>query len=312
LFHCSGPTWGFVRFLKLLRRLLKGYPRTYVHLIANTDEELRCFRRTGFAAGYGPVSLYVDGGIFTPEASEKCFDAVYVAHFTPGDRGHFKRHHLAAGVPSLSIITNALSRVKRSMPEVQGEAMRGAFYETYPELRHAEVNDHYLSPVELARGVSRARVNLALSAAEGCMLGFTEGLLCGVPGVSTPCESARTEFFDPRFVRVVNPDANAVAEGVREMVARNLDPAEVRTFALERQQNMRVRYSKYVAGIAKVQAEAVYAHLFEQAGGIRRLAYAPSTPPPAAPPAPIPASPSLRLITVRRRWRGGSAGSRRY
>jgi glycosyltransferase involved in cell wall biosynthesis len=255
------------------------------------------------------VSLYVDDTVFAPRTVDKCFDAIYVAHFTPGDRNHFKRHLLAASLPSLSIVTNALSNVKRSMPELDGPARRRAFYETYPELRHAEVNDEYVTHVDLPRRFSQARVNLALSAAEGCMLGFTEGLLCGLPGVSTRCDSARTEFFHPGFVRVVDTDADAVAEGVREMIAREIDPEEVRRFTLERQRNMRIRYAKYIAGLTRVRPDVVYRHLFESTGGIHRLAYAPGSLPPAGRPARTPPRPAQGPIHARKRWRGGSAPS---
>jgi hypothetical protein len=124
-----------------------------------------------------------------------------------------------------------------------------------------------VSDEEVAHSINQAHVNLALSKAEGCMLCFTEGLLCGVPAVSTACDSARTEFFDARFVAVVADDASAVAEGVHEVAARTLDPAPVRDSALARLKVMRDRYAEYVAGVAGAAAKDVHAHLF----GRRRI-----------------------------------------
>jgi hypothetical protein len=271
LFHCSGTTaachWCFER----LSRIRARFSHVTFHLLANTDAELGTFSRLGLPCGYGPVSLYVDEATFRPELVEKEYDAVYIARFTPGDRNHFKRHLLAASVPSLSVITFALAQNHEQLAPFG--PFSTAFWATYPELGHAAVNDAMLNPDEVARGINRARVNLALSRAEGCMLCFTEGLLCGVPAVSTACDSARTEFFDPRFVAVVKDDAGAVAEGVREMAARHLDPTKVREFALERLRAMRLRYADYVATVAQTQTDEVCARLFNS--GAHRLAYSP-------------------------------------
>ena len=269
LFHCSGTTgachWCFER----LSRVRARFPDITFHLLANTDAELGHFRGLGLPCGYGPVSLYVDETIFRPEPVEKLHDAVYIARFTPGDRNHFKRHQLAASVRSLSVITFALAQNHEHLAPFG--PFSTAFWETYPELAHATVNDVMLNPDEVARGINRARVNLALSRAEGCMLCFTEGLLCGVPAVSTACESARTEFFDPRFVALVADDARAVADGVRELAARRLDPEQVRAFALERLRTMRERYAQYIAGIAGTRIEEAQSRLFD--GSLHRLAY---------------------------------------
>jgi hypothetical protein len=274
LFHCSGQTHACAQFFRRLAAFMRRYPRITLHLMANTDAEARAFAGLGVSVGYGPVSLYIDETVFRPEPVQKVFDAVYIARFTPGDRGHFKRHLLAARIRSLSIITNALSRASESLPD--GGFVK-AFRETYPELRHAAVNDRFVPAEDVAHRLNLARVNLGLSPAEGCMLGFTEGLLCGLPGVSTECRSARTEFFDPRYVSVVADDANAVAQGVRELIARDLDPALVRKSALTRQQQMRRRYAEHIAHIAETGVDDVYRHLFEQPGGIQRLEQAQGT-----------------------------------
>ena len=275
LFHCSGTTaacrWCFER----LSSVRAQFPHVTFHLIANSDAELATFRHLGVACGYGPVSLFVDETTFRPEPTEKLYDSIYVARFTPGDRDHFKRHLLAANVSSLSVVTFALSRNHERLAPFG--AFSTAFWDTYPELRHAAVNDRKLSPEEVARSINQARVNLALSKAEGCMLCFTEGLLCGVPAVSTACDSARTEFFDSRFVAVVGDDAEAVAEGVRGVAAQLLDPARVRDFALTRLWSMRERYAEYIAEVAETSTQDVAAHLFGALSRLERLRYPPAS-----------------------------------
>ena len=303
LFHCSGPTRGGLRFFSEFRHAIRAYPGVTLHLIANTDVELAAFRTLGLPVAYGPVSAYVNEVVFQPEPVEKRFDAIYVAHFTPSDRAHVKRHQLAASVTSLAIVTNALQGKLRVMKALSGPEMRRAFYETYPELQHAEVNDHYLPPKEVAHALSLARVNLALSAAEGCMLAFTEGLLCGVPAVSTVCRSARTEFFDPRFVSVVEDQPRAIADAVRVLAARSLDSGAIREFALARQLTMRLRYVEYIAELVKAPARDVFTHLFDAPDGIHRLSYAlEASGPPARPTRSQVTARGHALPAVRRRW----------
>ena len=128
-----------------------------------------------------------------------------------------------------------------------------------------------LTPEEVARGINQARVHLALSAAEACMLCFTEGLLCGVPAISTACESARTEFFDARFVSVVRDEPRAVSDSIRDMVTREVHTSVVRAFALGRLRSIRVRYATYVAKIAGTRVEEVHSYLVDASGGAQRL-----------------------------------------
>lgn len=271
LYHC--PNRDCFPFFCGAHAFARRFSGITLHFIANTDAELARYRTLGAPAAYGPVSLYSDETSFKPQPVAKEFDAIYVAGFVVGMRNDVKRHLLAAELGSLCVVTVPLTP-RRMMLRLEGMALSRAYHETYPELRHATLNDHYLSESEVAEAFSRARVNLALSAAEGCMLAFSEGLLCGVPGVSTECRSARSEFFDDRYVTVVKPDASLVARAVEELAARELDPEEVRSFALGRLRAMRARYAEYIAGIAATSTERVYAHLFEVAGGIQRLACA--------------------------------------
>jgi hypothetical protein len=262
LFHC--PTSDCLRFFIELAALQAVHPTLRFHAIANGHDELLRYRSYApMPSAYGPVALYIDERRFwLIEDGERAVDAIYVAHFEPGNRQHFKRHALAQGVQRLHVVT---------YPHPYRAPFRAEFYATYPELAHAEVNDHYVAPEELTRAFSRASVNLALSAAEGCMLAFTEGLLCGVPGVSTPCRSARSQFFSPDSVLLVDANVAAVRAGVQAMKERRVDRAALRSFALGEIERMRAAYTVYIARIVERAPDVIDQHLFRQTDGVHRL-----------------------------------------
>jgi len=111
------------------------------------------------------------------------------------------------------------------------------------------------------------------------MLAFTEGLLCGVPAVSTACRSARTEFFNADDVLVCDDDAASVARSVVEMRERALDRSSVRARALARLAAMRQEYVEYIRALTGAPPSELMAHLFEHPAGSSRLSYALPRPP---------------------------------
>jgi hypothetical protein len=247
--------------------------RVTLHLMANTPEELAAYRaRFDLPCGYGPVSMFVNERKFAIlRGVEPRQDAIYVAQFAPGDRDHFKRHLLAKKIDSLRIVTYEPMNARR-------RRLRDLFYATFPELRHAEVNDYYMPSGSVVRCLNEARVQLALSRWEGCMLAFTEGLLCGTPAVSTRCKSGRTEFFHPHFVRIANDTEDSVLECVQQLVRAPPSRASVRSFALRRLTDMRERYSAYIGKLVHRDVAAVMAHVFEHADGAHRWRFKPSSP----------------------------------
>ena len=266
LCHC--PSRGCVSTFAGLAHVQSRFPRQRVHLMANSLDELGSYRKaSALPACHAPVSLYADDRTFRPLADVgKVVDAIHVAKFEPGVRKEFKRHLLARSVATLSVVTYA----SNGRGLVAGP-IASMFRATFPELRHARVNGVFLSASDLCAEFNRARTHLALSAREGCMLAFTEGLLCGVPGVSTRCESARSSFFHPEYVAIVDDDADAVAEGVRLQASRALDSARIRRFALEIVHAMRRGYAEYIAPLARRSPADVLRHLFEHPEGVHRL-----------------------------------------
>jgi hypothetical protein len=264
LYHCPGHDGR--AFFEYLERLQRSVPHVRFHLMANSEAELEQYRQAfALPVAYGPASLFVNERAFTLLADEgQDTDATYVARFEPGLRDHVKRLPLAREIRSLSIVTFCLEK---------RWGLREPFYRTFPELSHARVNDHMLSCHQVQRELNRSRVQLALSREEGCMRAFTEGLLCGAPGVSTVCNSARREFFNDRDVLVCHDDARSVARSVSDMIARTPDRAGVRARALARLAQMRTAYVDYVARLTGASAASIDQHLFDHDEGADRLCF---------------------------------------
>lgn len=273
LLHCPGHDGR--RFFAHVAALQRSHPSKRFHLMANTRLELREYEDAfSLPARYGPVSLFTDERVFDvrPERA-KDTTAIYVARFHPGVREHAKRLLLASEVRSLRVVTCCLGR---------RHGFREAFYATYPELRHASVNDTLLLPPFVAGEMQRARVQLALSRREGCMLAFSEALLCGVPGVSTRCRSARTEFFNDLDVALCEDDARDVARAVSQMSERSTDGTAVRARALNRLHAMRQEYVDYLATLTGAPEGALMEHLFGHPDGALRLSFCLPRPPESA------------------------------
>lgn len=264
LCHC--PCHDGRPFFAHVANLQDAYRHVRIHLMANTRLELREYQEAfSLPASYGPVALFTNERVFDVAPNRaKDHAAIYVARFQPGVRGHVKRLPLAAKVDSLRVVTFSLGR---------RHGFREPFYATFPELRHAEVNNEMLLPLQVASAMQSAHVQLALSRQEGCMLAFTEALLCGVPGVSTPCRSARTEFFNEMDVLVCDDEPSAVAQAVSTMSARKLDPATVRARALERLREMRREYVAYLRTLTGVAEDVLMEHLFGHSGGAQHLSF---------------------------------------
>jgi glycosyltransferase involved in cell wall biosynthesis len=262
--HCPGRD-GRV-FFRTLEQLQKRHPWARLHLMANSRAELDQYRSAfNLPSSYGPTSLFVDERTFdirrqgTPMA-----DAIYVARFEPWLRQTAKRIPLAHKVQSLKIVTFCLNRK---------HDLRRPFRQTFPELSHAWVNDHFLVPHRIAAELNGANVQLALSAAEGCMLAFTEGLFCGTPAVTTPCQSARMEFFDDQHVIICDPDPDSVARAVSEMIQNQLQRQQVRDRALQTVRRMRAEYVSYMSELIGVSSERILSHVFERSQGSQCLSF---------------------------------------
>src|SRR5215212_801941 len=66
------------------------------------------------------------------------------------------------------------------------------------------------------------------------MFASVQYLLAGLPVVTTPSLGGRDVFFDDEIAITVEASPEAVAHGVREMIARDLQPEYVRTKTVKR------------------------------------------------------------------------------
>jgi glycosyltransferase involved in cell wall biosynthesis len=223
---------------RLLRYWLEGKRRgKQVHFMACADESNRLLRRIGLPGDLVNASSYINEHKFCIGDQDKRYDAVYAAQMQK-----FKRLHLAALVRSLFVVT-------------YGDCLTadGAFdLPTFePAIQHSDYNRGWISQEEVIAVYNSARVGLALSACEGTMLAAVEYMLCGLPLLSTPCRGGREQFFDDRYVKVVDPTATAVAEGLRDLIERRIDPELVRAETLKKLQVHRERFCDYIIRIIK-------------------------------------------------------------
>ncbi len=208
-----------------------------LHFMTCADESNRMLRRIGLPGDLVSASTYINEHAFRISGGEKRYDAVYAAQMKT-----FKRLHLAALVHSLFVVTYGdcvSSDGSYDLPRFE------------PTIGHSDYNKGWISQEELVPIYNSARVGLALSACEGAMLACVEYMLCGLPLLSTPCRGGREQFFDDRYVKVVDPAAPAVAQGLRDLIERRISPELVRAETLKKLQVHRERFCDYIIGIIK-------------------------------------------------------------
>ena len=212
-------------------------------MMVNCPREREICEEIGVRSFLCNHNALLDTDVFTIDPSvPKSFDAMYDARLTP-----FKRHHLAEKVGGLSLITYLTPNFNHSeeyLEEVR-KKLSGAHWVNGP----FAANDRRLSQEEVAVEYNRARCGIILSELEGTNYATVQYLLCGLPVVSTPSEGGREEFYNDRDVIVSDPEPEAIARAVREMVARNLDPTEVRERALKRVAEIREVFLREVQGL---------------------------------------------------------------
>ena len=226
--------WGTkesARALEAIRRLERRknleFPQHRYIYLCNSEAELGLLGQVGLQGIFCNHNCWVDESLFRPDPDRpKRFAAVYDANLAP-----YKRHALAAQVEDLALISFRhpvlLNRpyaatVRRSLPQATwlNDPMG-------PDFR-------YLTAAEVATTLQQSRVGLCLSASEGAMYASIQYLLCGLPVVSTASKGGRDAFFEDEYTLIVEDSPEAVRDGVREMIARNLDPYRIRARTLEK------------------------------------------------------------------------------
>lgn len=234
------PTWLLTpRSLPMLfyYRWQSQPSKKKIHFMCNANESNRLLRRLHLPGHLVSINCYVNEHRFHITGEQKRYDAVYTARMVP-----YKRLHLAAKIENLFVQTYGECR----SPDGAYDLHR---YE--PAIKHCDFNRGWISADELVSIYNRARVGLSLSKVEGAMLASVEYMLCGLPQVSTRCRGGREQFFDDRYVAVVDATPEAVAAGVQNLISQNVDPQLVRTETLRRIRVHRERMCDYVIGIIR-------------------------------------------------------------
>jgi len=225
-----------------VRTIERTSPNLRCTISANTAEDDVMFRRAGLSSIWCCHNAFLDERLYAPDPSvKKLFDAVHVGRLIP-----IKRHELANRVRRLAVVTGAW--------EVD-EAYAMALISGFDDLRYINYRPgqgaSVLSQERVRQVMVASRCGLALSAREGAMYASAEYLLCGLPVVTTPSDGGRDVFFHPDCTLTVPPEPDAVAAGVAEMVARNLDPQMVRARTLELFMAHRARLLLWLSGVTQ-------------------------------------------------------------
>jgi len=224
----------------------REYPKfRFVHL-CNDKTQLKLLGNSGCEAYFCNQNALVDESIYIPLDNniEKKYEAVYDARLL-----RFKRHYLAARLESLGLIyySAATEDETEYMEEIKKNFSRARFFNhdrtgSYQKLSSHEVND----------ALNQCRVGLCLSAEEGAMYASVQYLLAGLPVVTTPSLGGRDVFFDEEIAITVEPTPEAVARGVKEMIARNLKPEYVRAKTLAR---MKIHRNYFIDLVQRIYEE---------------------------------------------------------
>jgi len=227
------------RWANYQRAARKYYPEHEVILLANTKNTERNLLAQGAQVHFCSQNGLLDERLFAPCPDVvHSFDAVLNSQMEA-----VKRHWLAASVKSLAVITYRLDAEPKYYTRIRNELAHAAW------LNFESGNYSSIAPVGMSRALSRAKVGLILSAAEGANYATVEYLLTGLPVLSTPSLGGRDVFYDERCVSVVADNPADVAKGVHELAGRNLRPEFVRSCVLPMVLEHRRRFVAIVQGI---------------------------------------------------------------
>lgn len=222
-----------------IKNTLKKFPNHKITFLCNEEFSVEPFNTLGVNAIFCNQNSFVNENFFYPvENATRQYDAVYNAAMAS-----YKRHWLAADIPSLMLMTYRYSGTHTSEYETR---VRTALAHAYWAKDSYGVTDK-VSVEAMREFYGMAKVGLCLSEVEGSMFASMEMLLCGLPLVSTPCVGGRSTFWDSDYVTVAEPNEKAIAEAVADMISRKLDPQLVRQRTLEKVEKHRQRLRDYLS-----------------------------------------------------------------
>lgn len=220
---------------KLTVWMSRQMPNWQIRFLCNSEAEFTLLRSANLDAEFINQNCFINESIFTVKPLvQKKFDAVY-----DGQLIIFKRHELAREVRSLSLISYKYAmNFDPAYGKATQESLAQATWINNPMLPAYRM----LNEAEVATHLNEARVGLCLSAEEGAMYASIQYLLCGLPIVSTRSIGGRDVFFNDTDCLIVEDTPQAVAAGVKTMVARQLPPHDVRARAIVAIERHRVKF----------------------------------------------------------------------
>ena len=220
----------------------KKYPKhKFIHL-CNTVRQTEEFQKNDLEAVFCNHNAFIDENIFKPlPDSAKKYEAIYDARFKD-----YKRHYLAVEIENLALLYDFNQTIDNPdyVKKIKNQFSKAEFLnhpnsEPYRKLIVEEVN----------KALNESRVGLCLSKVEGAMYASIQYLLAGLPIVSTKSIGGRDVFYEDDFVMIVDDNAEAVAEGVKSIIKRNIGPEMIRRKTIDKMQEHRDRFISTIQNI---------------------------------------------------------------
>lgn len=250
------PSWTVVsrgsreRLVAEIRQVSDRVPHVVPMAICPTAAEADLLRREQVVALHCSEAALIREDLFSPTPGRRAvFDAIYDARWAD-----YKRHDLAGEVRSLALIAQPPWHPEEGCTvEYFRRAHAAVSHATWISVPWGSTNPRWISYTQINAAYNQARVGLCLSQEEGYMAASIQYLLAGLPVVTTPSRGGRDEFFDPAHVRWVEPEPQAVARAVEELVSLDLDPATIRRATLERVQEHRGRLWTWIRNTIRAE-----------------------------------------------------------
>jgi len=232
---------------------LRLCPQAELIFLCNSEHETQMIASAGLRAEFCHQNAFLDETRYRIYPGTPKYDAIYIARITP-----FKRHHLAAKIPSLRLIGDHSAAEAEYFERVMGQ------------LSHASWKRKVFSRF-VSKAICEARCGLCLSAEEGAMFVSAEYLLSGRPLVSTANLGGRDALFGADYTYRAEDTPESVLAGVEAMRRCMVSPADIRARTIDKCRPHRERMIDILQGIcdragvrrdAAAQWPSYFAHKF--------------------------------------------------
>lgn len=202
--------------------------------ITNSSLEDKYRRSFGIPGFQSSSYVYTDENQYPILQKEKKYDAVYAAQLRD-----FKRIPLASKLEKLYVLTYKSGQKQWSL------------YDDYPTMKHADFNHQWVDTVQKNQLFSASEIGLCLSQEEGPMLASLEYMLNGLPVVSTQSRGGRDEYYQPDYCKIVDANPEAVRNGVKELIGRQLSAEHIREQTINKLNQDRRNYTTLLSEVVE-------------------------------------------------------------